>query len=305
MRKILIGCGVLVGFVVMVLVIGGIVAASWFKKRFPDMARIEDLQKEVRDRFGPPEAFVPPTDGRLPADRIAIFAAMRDSLAIKRDAAAVGLGQFVEMAERAQEKERDPHHKPNKIEELSQAYRMATDGAAMFAGAFDYATTVQRTMLATGMGLGEYQWYYVLTTWAWLGFDPRQHAGDTRDVVEHVDREYRELARNFDQQLENARRALEAKPSRTPDEEAFLERLRRELEDSGRSGARFASALPEGWEAALRPHRGKLQAALPDRPVEVLLDLITDTEDDHFKFDWQDRRRRRSREAETESTLSI
>jgi hypothetical protein len=299
MRKLLIGCGIVASGTVVLLIVAGMLVSSWFKSRFPDADKLEKRRAEILQRFGDPDDFVPPTDGGLPADRVATFVALRESLAVKRDLAADHLATLYS------EVKRDRPEKRSTPEKISDALRLAQGSAAMLTSAFEYIGVGQRALMAAGMSPGEYDFYYALTTRAWLGFDPLAHAGDVADVRDEVREGERDLERRFERQLRNAQRTLKGKSTRTPQEEKLLQAVDEQLEAAASSTrVPFEAALPPGWSAALEPHRARLQAVLPSRPAAVLLDIIRSGSDsDHFR--WQNNREWRRSPHKADSTLSL
>lgn len=80
MKKFLIGCGVLTGLAVILLAGTSIFAVRWFKENAPDLERLEQLENEMVERHGNPVEFTPPIDGDYSADRVRLYARIRQDL---------------------------------------------------------------------------------------------------------------------------------------------------------------------------------------------------------------------------------
>ena len=228
MRKLLIGCGVAAALVVALLIAGGVFVASWFKKQFPEAGQLEKRRTEMVQKFGRPESFVPPLEGVPAAARLGNFVALRESLVIQRDAAAARLGSFVSEVQRGGSRDR------GFITKVVDVVGKTEGGASMLSGMLDYMGKRTRLQLAAGMGEGEYDYLYALTTIAFLQWDPVTVGADSsglghRDFRKQIAAQKFELQSIFEQQLGNLQPALEKKTSRTADEEAMLAALCDEL----------------------------------------------------------------------------
>jgi hypothetical protein len=291
MRKLLIGCGVLAGLLVVTLVVAGMLVSSWVKKRLPATERLEQMQAEVRERFGDPAAWVPPVGAELPADRVATFVALRESLATQRTEVAAGLDRFLHDAKASR-----PEN-PTRLEKILHGIGLAQGGFTMVSGLLDYVHARLRLGLANGMGEGEYAWYYALSTFAWLQWNPLAEEGKESalraiDMLNEAHEGRRELAHMFTAQLGSLRRALEEKTARTRAEEDLLQHVRTGLDAArGGDGLPLAGALPPAWAAALEPYRARLTATLPKEPAEIFLDwMLVQGERASVRFDWPGRR---------------
>jgi hypothetical protein len=276
MRKLLIGCGALVGVVALCLVIGGVLVASWVRKNLPDSKELQAVHQQLEQRFGAPEAFVPPLDGVPAADRVARFVTVRETLAPQRAAAAGRLASFLQQARRERAAERPW------ITKAVETFGMVRGGGELAVAMAQYFGSRDRLLLEAEMGEGEYRYLYGVAHFAWLGWQPTADstvATTVRridpDLVEEVEGARGRIGRLLRQQLENQQRALEAKPQRTPAEEAALVALRAELPVAGREDALpFFGRLPAAWTATLVPYRERLAAALPQQPLEIALDVM-------------------------------
>jgi len=272
------------GVFTVLAIVAGISISSWFQQKF-NVDDIEKTQETIRERFGDPDAFTPSLDGALPSDRLQIFVALRESLAVPRDEAALGLARFVRKTKTKKAGDR------GKISKVFDFIGMAGEGTDMASGLVTFYGHRQKLLLDAGMGDGEYAYWHALTALSFLEWDPLANP-DVEAVLNEIDMsndadELREeLVRGFRRHLRNQRRALEAKATRTAAEEAALRRVAEELDRERPSGgAPFAGAFPADWAAVLEPYRGHLEAALPKEPAAVVLDLaVVDAEGSHFRF---------------------
>ncbi len=143
-----IGCGVLI--LVGMLVVGGVFLAG--KKTARHFARAVALEDSLMARCGRPEDYVPPPDGRIPPERLALFLAVRDSVVEAErdflaeveslDGAGGGIGRFL------------------------KALRHGVGSLSRLGEVIDRR---DRALLAVGMNPGEYAWWTVMIYHCWLG----------------------------------------------------------------------------------------------------------------------------------------
>lgn len=273
MRRILIGCGIACLLVIVLLVAGGIAVGSWVRSKV-DTKQVESLHAELDKRFGTAEDWVPPLDGTIDPARIALFASVRDSIAAVRKSAAADFATFLHMAGRDR-----PEGRPV-LEKALDMLNMAKNGTTMATSMVSYFTTQQSVLLAQGMGPGEYRYLYCMAYFAWLQWDPVA-TPDVREALERasmlreVETARARYGRLLRSQLENQRRDLQAKPVRTPAEEAELTVLTAELEDVAKTDRfPFIGRVPPVTAASLEPYRARLESTLPQEPAEIALDLF-------------------------------
>jgi hypothetical protein len=275
-RKLLIGCGVVAGLVAIVCLVVGITVVSWVRKNLPDSKQLQAVHQQLEQRFGAPEAFVPPLDGVPPADRVARFVAVREALAPQRAAAAGRLSSFIQQARRGRDAER-PF-----ITKAVETIGIVRGGGEMAVAMATYFGSRDRLLLDNEMGEGEYRYLYGLAHFGWLGWHP---TADTtvvaavrridQDLVDEVDGARARMGRLMRRQFENQQRELEAKSQRTAAEESALAALRAELPVAAREDATpFFGRLPPAWTTTLAPHRERLLAALPQQALEIALDVM-------------------------------
>ncbi len=286
MRKLLLGCGIAAALVVALLIAGGVIVGSWFKQHFPAAAQFERERKEIVQKYGRPEVYVPPLGGVPEAARLEAFVALRDSLVEHRDTAAMRLGSFVRRAERERPAGRSVTTR------IIDAVGMTEGGASMVSGILDYMGWRTRMQFASDMGEGEYDYLYALTTFGYLQWDPLGASSDSseaaRDFRRNIVAQKYELQTIFELQLANLQKALEQESSRTPDHEALLAALRTELPSAREKSAfPFAGTLPPHVRAALAPYESRLRADLPKTVNGAFLDVLQVSErESGVRFRW-------------------
>jgi hypothetical protein len=275
MRKILMGCGVVVGLCIVIIVVGALAVRSWLGRTFPDAERSETVQAQLEERFGKPETFVPPLDGVPSSARIERFVIVRESVLAERDAAAGRLTAFVDQVRR------NRGERPW-ITKALEGIRTVREGGEMAAAMAQYVTGRTQALLDAEMGEGEYAYLYGLTHFGWLDVQPFADSmavaglgGAAGEIVEEVAAARSRIARVLRTQYANQERALAAKATRTPAEEAALAALRSELPQAEHSDAiPFVGRAPAAWTAPLEPYRARLTATLAQTPLQAAVELV-------------------------------
>ncbi|MCK9997040.1 MAG: hypothetical protein KAH56_12275 [Candidatus Krumholzibacteria bacterium] len=220
-KKWFIGCGI--GCGLMVLITAGIGTVGFFSfKGLKDRTdRIEVTYNRMDAEYGQPSEFTPQIDGRIPADRMGIFLAVRNDV------------QPVQ-------------------QEVSGLFRTldGTDGAGWMAKAkagmkfipslLVFIEERNQIMLDHGMGVGEYQYIYALAYYGLLGKNLSDGPGFT-------------VASDEDQDEENWR--WEVNAGERDDEEEIREKREREVR---RFVNRVQSQVLANQLVALDAHAGHL-----------------------------------------------
>src|SRR5262245_5721984 len=82
MKKFLIGCAIVIASFVVLGISSSLGIFYWFKSQMPDMKQVENTRKELIERYGRREDFVP--EVTLRPERIELFLAVRESLLVPR-----------------------------------------------------------------------------------------------------------------------------------------------------------------------------------------------------------------------------
>jgi hypothetical protein len=263
--KILSGCGI--GCVLLLILAAGLawLGYSWVTETMDEVETAAQTTAQLAEAYGPVAEFVPPPT--VPAARMEVFLAIRESLAEERDALAEPIESIVERG-------RDGGGLAVARAGFSLAPRMIA-----FAGARNQA------LLDHGMGRGEYLWIYWLSYHAWLGYpgdDSLLHEvmGEQRDGEGGVsvrfdggpepERITWELRRDVGTMLGN----LEAAVAEQPELTSIREAVTAELAAIAANPARvpWEDGLPEVMADGLEPYRERLEATYSSatNPFELM-----------------------------------
>jgi hypothetical protein len=273
-KKVLIGCGIVLGVLFLISVGTTIVLVSWVKREMPDLQHVEDTRRELVELHGPRERYKPDPEAQLVSERIDVFLAVRESLLATRSEIAGRTESFIERTRAERWEGRGVFQ--NIVEGLS----MAKGGVGLFSQGMEYIGARANHLLDAGMGEGEYVWLYCLMTFSWLEWDPYAELGEEwfnahemSDVPEQFREEYRRI---FMRQLRNQRSALEEIEARSNVEEEALQRVHEALRLAwaDRDLFPYEGNLPPGWVDVLEPFRERFIATLPRTPGAYLLDSV-------------------------------
>jgi len=170
-KKWAIGCGIGCGLVLLIL--GGVGTCGYFAVR--DLTErgddIEAVADSVKARYGEPEDFTPPADGRIPAARVEAFLAARDSVAPCRGELSRMITAF------------DSGGVGGIVNKVRMGFRMVPT-------IMDMVSESNAALLAVDMSPGEYDELFVLSFYGLLAKDPADgphfSLGDRDDEGEHV-----------------------------------------------------------------------------------------------------------------------
>lgn len=156
-KKWQMGCGIGCGLLVVIL--GGVGTCGYMNVR-QIINRAEFFNESVRDitaEFGEPGDFVPAADGRIAADRVEAFMAVRDSMAFLRTEVA-GLLQQIEI--------------PADGEKSANILKNIQAGLGLVPSSLGMLAERNRALAANGMSVGEYIYLYTLAYYGLLGKSP-------------------------------------------------------------------------------------------------------------------------------------
>jgi hypothetical protein len=287
MKKVLIGCAVASAIIVVLVVGASMYFVSWFKKSAPDTEHLKEVRSELVQKYGERDDYIPPLDGKLDADRVALFVEIREDLVLTRVEIASQLDEFLDMMKD------DPERERNLFEKAVHGIQMLKGGAGLVTQGMTYLGARSEKLLEVGMGEGEYFHLYALMAFSWLEWEPLDELDrsvlkdlDMESDIEEMVEEYRRI---FERQLRNQRDALQALEARTPDQERALEQVQVGLSaDRGRFP--YQGQLPTDWIEIFEPFRLRFVDTLPTTAAEMLLDaisLLNDSEDDNFQVNFE------------------
>jgi len=282
-KKWLIGCGIGCGF--FVLVMGGVGTVGYFGvKKFADRAeRIEGTFDRMDAEYGQPSDFVPEIDGRIPADRIEIFLAVRDDMGEVQQEVS---GLFRTL---------DGEGESGVIDKIKA-------GMKFIPSLLIFIEERNNIMLNHGMGVGEYQYIYSLAYYGLLGKDPTDGPGftvasdddnredndwhwdintgdsDEDDVRENREREVRRSVNRVQSQvIQNQLEALDAAGSvASLDYDIWRAELAAEAAAMDRESLRmlWEEGLPAQIRDSLEPYRVRLDETYDDMTSILEMGLV-------------------------------
>ncbi len=282
MRKLMIGCGAFIGLVLLIGLVSSWLLIRTIKHSVP-MDRLEKTRKELVTRFGRLDDYVPPLDGRIPADRLGTYLRVREGLPRNAAGFVVSLDQLASQQKRMDE--------AKGLQKLKIGLKMAKGGMGVAKAAASYLTTRDSVLLAQEMGPGEYLFITTCAVVEDLQWDPPRcsHKADADSSKTLQLAEARaELATVFRKQLENARRKLQELEERDPAQEDWLAALTDALDHGpiGKSHIPFEEGLPEATAESLAPYRSRIEATLPPCREGWYLELLmlADENDQGFQL---------------------
>lgn len=253
------GCGIGCGAMVLLGILLSVGGGLWFRGMFRGVDRAEDSADRLAEVHGDPHDYVPAPDQSIPAARMEIFLAVRDSISAdweELERVSTSLPEEVESAEGA----------PRKV------FAVIKGLAGMINPFGEYIDRRNRLLLEAGMGLGEYLHIYTTAYYAWLGKDAGAgpevaDGGKRRRIFDGDDGMFsasknRRLARGL--MMDFLRNSIDALPG--PEESrgdpATAELLREELRrcDLRPRELPWAEGPPPAAVAALEPWRERLEA---------------------------------------------
>jgi len=271
LKKLLIGCGVVAALGILLIIGGTWMLARWAKSKFPDTARIEAVQEDLKLRFGDRDAFVPAAS--LDPARLEIFLSVRDSLVSRGAVVGDDIEHLARIGKQAEDKERST------LDRILQGTSVARGGIALATRAMDYTRRRGQALLDAGMGDGEYGYLFALTYFSYLEWNPA--TADThvaRDRI-HSDtgaaQTWWAMRETFIRQLRNLEAALVAASARDRETGDLLVLVRAEIADTA-GGGRFplAGRVPPAWRAVLDRARGRIETTRPQSADELFLDRM-------------------------------
>jgi hypothetical protein len=268
--KVVTGCAI--GCVVLLLMAG---VLAWMGYRWTRGA-IEKADQAAADeglleeRFGEVRDFRPPLDLGFSEERFAVFLAIRDQLTSAREDLAETVAGFAPVGDG---------------NEPATGWRTAGAGVRLAPRLLELGRVRNRTLLESGMGLGEYMWYYSLAYYAFLGRPPaeselhryleeRRAAGSTMQVNVGGDLEPDGVAwrlhRDLLAMLRNLSEDLAADHDATSWHGAVDAEVLTVTADPER--VPWQDGLPEVLAERLEPHRMRLEATYS--PATNIFELV-------------------------------
>jgi hypothetical protein len=253
----LVGCGIGCGAVVLIIAI--IIAIGYFaiKDTVEDFKEVEASTALLEEKYGRILDFCPEPKGTLSSERIEAFLLTRQQMESVRLEMEETLGGI---SDEIQKVKSDDKRSPNVLKILKKVFGSVSKFAL-------YYKARNEALLATEMGLGEYQYMYVTVFYSYLGKSP----GDGPPFP---------LMEGDDQGIRWQTSGDEERDQEWYEEEVRADRLHRIAQQVRR---RFIAFLSNQLE--------KLNVTYPNSYSswkEVLKKEISDLESDRNRIPWQD-----------------
>jgi len=284
-KKWFIGCSI--GCGLMILITVGIGTVGYFGiKGFKDRTdRIEVTFDRMDAEYGHPSEFTPQIDGRIPADRMGIFLAVRNDIQPVQQEVS-GLFRTLDGTDE------------------SGWFEKAKAGMKFIPSLLVFIEERNQIMLDRGMGVGEYQYIYSLAYYGLLDKNPSDGPGftvasdeenqgeddwrwevkaggkdDEEEIREKREREVRRFVNRVQSQvLANQLAALDAHAGYLDglDFDVWREELAAEAAAMARESLRllWEEGLPVQTRASLEPYRDQLDATYDDMTSILEMGLV-------------------------------
>lgn len=269
-KKILLGCGLGCGGMILLVVLSGVGGAFWVRDSLKGFDQAIDLRNQVEERHGAVETYLPANDGALSAERMTAFLAVRTACSRSRQKIAETFGGFPMSDRAARELEEKPF-----FEKLRAVFSIGGSALGLAGELGEFFATRNQALLDQNMGLGEYTYIYVLAYNVWLDHSPQDGPGDGRIVIDGLnegdDQDEREdtekrfdlgldrrIRRNLIRMLHNQLQAVESSEPGS----AWSLRLAAEIDslEKEREALPWGSGLPAAIAASFEPYREQLDS---------------------------------------------
>ncbi len=267
--KWLAGCGVGCAVVIALFLAGGVGTYFFVRDTVQDFAGAKQAAVELAGRYGEIRDFTPPLDGRIAADRLEAFLAVRRATEPARGETRGAIGGLESRIEGFQKGE---------IRGFWAVLTAIRQGVGAIPSLARLNEDRSRALLKQEMGMGEYEYIYVLAYYSWLGkspgdgprflkmsndngvnWDPDNDVDDARERRTHaIDRRVRSDFRAI------FKNALGAARKGAPDvDRRWLAAVEDELKalDQNWDRVPWADGLPKATQESLAPYREQLEAS--------------------------------------------
>ncbi len=163
----ILGCGLGCAAVVLVILGLGFLGARFARQTTQGFETAIETRKDLEQRFGPPESYVPAADGTVTQARLEIFLAVREASAPARERLTEAWSNIPLSPEAAQELESQDF-----AEQMRSVFKITRSSVGLAAEMGELYEARNQAMADAGIGLGEYTYIYALAFYSWLGHSP-------------------------------------------------------------------------------------------------------------------------------------
>jgi len=275
-KKILIGCGLGCGGLLLLVIALVISSTLWVRGTMEGFDSAIEARQVIDERFGGMREFTPLPDGAVPAARMELFLTVRETTMPARERIAQAFGAIPMTEDAARELEAAPF-----AEKMGQVLGITKSAFGLVGALGEFYEARNAALLNTGMGMGEYTYVYSVAYHAWLGHSPdegpganarpargRRHDGPddiggalAAETLPKVRDALRSMLRNQLAGLDDAA------------DDAWRQALADEIEalEDDRERTPWAGSLPPAIAASFEPYRDRLIATYSEatNPLEL------------------------------------
>jgi hypothetical protein len=274
MKKFMIGCGVVVGAVLLISIVSSWIFVRSLKNQLPEIKPLKQREELLLKQYGKLGDYTPPLNGRIAPGRMDLYLQIRENQPHDTQL-------FVDALDEVSEQEKEMHEATG-LEKFKRGLEMAKSGMAVARVTMLYLSARDSLLLANEMSPGEYLYLTVIGGVCDLEWSPPRcrnqdaAADSTSDHLKFTG-DYGSFGGVYRRQLENALRELRGRENLSGDEQNFMEALKGALEH-GRIGDErvpFEGELPASLKESVEPYRDRLKATLPTCLSAWTLELAT------------------------------
>ncbi|MFQ5718594.1 MAG: hypothetical protein ACE5IK_03510 [Acidobacteriota bacterium] len=166
-NKILVGCGIGCGGLLLLAVISGVGGVMWVRGTMAGFNEAIDVRQQIEARHGPAEAFVPAADGAISPSTMTAFLAVRTATDPARTALRTNFSALPVTEDAA----RELHDKPF-LEKLASVWHIGGSAMRLAGTMGDFFAARNQALLDHDLGMGEYTFVYVLAYYSLLHHSP-------------------------------------------------------------------------------------------------------------------------------------
>ncbi len=165
----LLGCGIGCAVVVVLSLGIALLGVRFVRQTTSGFEAAVETRKELEQRHGKADSFVPAADGSVAPERMAAFLAVREASAPARERLAEAWANIPLSPAAARELESQGF-----AEKMKSVFEITRSGIGLGAEMGELYEARNRAMAEAGIGFGEYTYIYALAYYSWLGHSPAE-----------------------------------------------------------------------------------------------------------------------------------
>lgn len=161
--KILTGCGIGCGAVVVILIIIGIIGYNFISEKVEKIEEFEIVIKDLEEKYNQYDDFYPVGDQLLSEERMSVFLEIRDSIKLRSGNFTASLESISDKIENEGPDQQD--------DSFSGLMDMISTGFSAIPQIANYFTYRHKLLETDQMSIGEYYYYYVMSYYLAMNVD--------------------------------------------------------------------------------------------------------------------------------------